>query len=60
MKGVWTFVLAALILSGPLAAHAQQPAATHQHGSSQPPTPPPTPTADIRIPCRRCRRSFAR
>jgi copper resistance protein B len=46
MKGFCTGVLAALVLAGPLAAHAQQPAAPHQHGSSQPPAPPPSPMED--------------
>src|SRR5688500_19423272 len=45
MKGVRTGVLAAFFLSGTLAAHAQQPAAPHQHGASQSPAPP-MPTAN--------------
>ncbi|MCC7240847.1 MAG: copper resistance protein B [Acidobacteria bacterium] len=40
-------LLAAWILSGgPLAAGAQEPPATHQHGPPQPPAPTPTPTED--------------
>jgi copper resistance protein B len=40
-------LLAAAIVSvGPLAAHAQEPAAAHQHGSSQSPTSAPTPAED--------------
>ncbi|MGE0124457.1 MAG: copper resistance protein B [Dehalococcoidia bacterium] len=40
-------LLAAWILSGgPLAAGAQEPPATHQHGPPQPPAPTPTPAED--------------
>ena len=46
MTPVGVFLLAALGVGGSLGVQAQQPASTHQHGSSQPPAPPPTPAED--------------
>lgn len=45
MRAVLRCLVAGLMLSGPLAAQAQPPAAPHQHGAAQVPTPPPTPAS---------------
>ena len=45
MRAVLRCLVAGLMLSGPLAAQAQPPAAPHQHGAAQAPTPPPTPAS---------------
>ena len=45
MRAVLRCLVAGLVMSRPLAAQAQPPAAPHQHGAAQAPTPPPTPAS---------------